>query len=297
MLQKGIALAQLAFFSATLPTIPKWNFLYWTNILSLDAPVVAVVWQGFFADLFDVEISFVSRCVLGLTIWLAYVADRWLDGCLLPTGSAITLRHRFAQQHGRTLAAAWIIVFVANFIWALNGLSSCEFVFGLALASIAVAYLFGVHVKVLRGAVGASKEMWVAVLFSLGAGVFVFPNLDAGAAPFWGCLLILAALCFVNCLLVSSWEREEDAQQAQPSMAIRWKFEPRSVRGIAVMLMFAALAVCLIWWGQPVGWTAGIAALSFLLLGLLDVVAEPLSPSLRRLLADAALLSPLVTCC
>ena len=49
------------------------------NVLSLDAPVIAVVWQSFFAAVFGTPITIAARVSLGLAVWAIYIADRLLD--------------------------------------------------------------------------------------------------------------------------------------------------------------------------------------------------------------------------
>ena len=51
----------------------------WPNLLSLDAPLVAVVWQVMFARCFQVPVDTVAAALLLLTVWLVYSADRTLD--------------------------------------------------------------------------------------------------------------------------------------------------------------------------------------------------------------------------
>ncbi len=64
----------------------------WPNLISLDAPVVAVLWQMFFARCFGVRIDFTLAALLMLSVWLIYVADRVLDAHRRPSGIA---RHQF----------------------------------------------------------------------------------------------------------------------------------------------------------------------------------------------------------
>jgi len=272
----------------------KTSLLNWVNILSLDAPVVAVLWQGFFAQLFHVHITLAARFVLGFSVWLAYVADRWMDGWMLPPGAAVTLRHQFAQRYARAIAIAWALVFVGNFMLALIGLSSREFMFGLGLAVVVLGYLAFVHFRSLHHLVGRTKELLVAVVFSAGSTVFVLANFSGNARPLLWCALVFGFLCLINCLLVSGWERAEDARQAQPSMAIRWNVTPTVSRQIALGAMVGVAAVSALWWKRPLGWTSLAAGISFLFLATLERFPRNVSIEERRVLADATLLSPLV---
>ncbi len=55
------------------------RFWLWPNLLSLDAPVVAVLWQILFARCFQVPVDALAALLLLLTVWLIYAADRTLD--------------------------------------------------------------------------------------------------------------------------------------------------------------------------------------------------------------------------
>ena len=55
---------------------PVW---LWFNLLGLDAPVVALVWQDFLARCYPTILRPPGRAVLGLTVWAIYLADRLLD--------------------------------------------------------------------------------------------------------------------------------------------------------------------------------------------------------------------------
>jgi len=55
---------------------PFWS---WLNILSLDAPLIAVLWQALLARTFHIPLRPSGRLALGLTVWAIYLADRVLD--------------------------------------------------------------------------------------------------------------------------------------------------------------------------------------------------------------------------
>jgi hypothetical protein len=55
---------------------PVW---LWMNLLSLDAPLVALVWQDLLARCYGTLLLPAGRTVLGLTVWAIYIADRLMD--------------------------------------------------------------------------------------------------------------------------------------------------------------------------------------------------------------------------
>jgi hypothetical protein len=134
----------------------------------------------------------------------------------------------------------------------------------------------------------------VAFLFSAGSSVFVLSNLSGGAGELAVCSAILFALCLVNCVLVSSWERAEDAGQAQPSMAVHWNVSPAIARWIALGMMVVTGVISLVWWQEPVGWISLATTLSLVLLAILERLADRLPLNQRHVLADMALLTPIM---
>ncbi len=119
------------------------------NLLSLDAPLVAVAWLYIFAKTWRVDYhpweAYVS---LALVVWVIYVADRLLDASI-HDGSSVRLeaRHVFHRKHqsrflmGAALAAtAALVMVIAYMSFAIyhyvfmGGLMVAGF-FGLSLLS------------------------------------------------------------------------------------------------------------------------------------------------------------------
>lgn len=74
-----------------MPAPPTW---LWLNLLGLDAPIVALVWQDLAAHTFGNPLRASARIVLGFTVWAVYLADRLLD--IRAAGAAPnTARHNF----------------------------------------------------------------------------------------------------------------------------------------------------------------------------------------------------------
>ena len=55
---------------------PWW---LWPNLLNLDSPMLAVIWQEQFARIAGVNLAFGDRLLLFCCTWLVYCADRVLD--------------------------------------------------------------------------------------------------------------------------------------------------------------------------------------------------------------------------
>lgn len=83
---------------------PSW---LWPNLLSLDAPIVAMVWLSMFARIWRVDYhQWQAYAALGLAVWGIYIFDRLLDLNLLdPRDNRLAMRHEFARKFQGRMAA------------------------------------------------------------------------------------------------------------------------------------------------------------------------------------------------
>lgn len=251
-------------------THPWW---LWPNLFSLDAPVVAVVWQQFLGVAADVEVPVAASAVLGQVVWAVYLADRWLDArreCRHPTD-----RHRFAARNPRIVVLlAAIALLSAAFIAAL-ALPLAYLQAGGLVAAALSGYLLSVHlIRLRRAAWRGLKESTVGIVFAAGVAVPLIAAANRTAANWLPGVAAFAGLCGLNCMLISWWE--EPPFIAPPG--------------------WAALAAALLAVGASLGAPLPVAAAVLTSVGLLAALhlARPrFSPRSLRVLADAALLTPL----
>ncbi|WP_165235706.1 hypothetical protein [Aquisphaera insulae] len=243
------------------PASPPWWLV--PNLLALDAPAVAVVWQRFLAARFGTPVPWSATVALAAVVWCVYLADRCLDA---RRGDLDADRHRIAVRFPRAfagLAAAGLFIAVA----AVAQLPASYFVVGLWVGAGVVAYLTVVHLA--RGAAGrGAKELLVGAAFAAGVTV---PLLAAGPRPAeWGpSAVVFGGLCWLNCRLIERWE----GRRAWPG---------DTALAAAVMTSAATLP-------PMVGLAAAGAGA-----GLLAVhVTCRRRPRAARVLADVVLLTPL----
>lgn len=76
-------------------------FWLWPNLLSLDAPLVAVVWLSLFARVWRIDYhQWQAYGALACAVWAVYLIDRLLDLKLLDAGDArLGSRHAFTARH------------------------------------------------------------------------------------------------------------------------------------------------------------------------------------------------------
>jgi hypothetical protein len=237
----------------------------WPNLLSLDAPVVALLWQILFARCFHARVDLLPSVLLVLAVWLIYAADRTLDAW---TGSGAQPRHEFYRRHWRTLLPLWILVLAAGLTLAWMRLTPELFVSGVALAGAVVLYFALLHCGIFQ----KTKEGAVAVLFALGATLSAWPNVRTAVDI--EAIVLFSCLCWINCVAIEHWEGESE-----------WP--------IAAAAGFVALAavMLLLFSSRPV--LGGAVAASAMCFVLLDCARRHFSRDALRVLADVALLSPL----
>ncbi len=259
----------------TPPDRPPWWL--WPNLLAVDAPAVAVVWQRFLGDRLGAPVPIAATAALALTVWGVYLLDRRLDAGRGPA-DALADRHRFAGRRPRLVgglaAGALALAAVIGTSLLPPGAAAAGAGLGLAVAG----YLLVVHRT--GGAPGAGtggwKEAAVGVLFAAGVGLPVWAA-GAGDGRDWlPPLAAFAAACGLNCALIARWE-------AAPGRGPRAGVPAAAAAG-GLALVFAA------------GCDARVSAALAAAVGLLAVVhlARPaVGPRAARVLADAALLTPL----
>ena len=290
---------------------PPPKFWLWPNLLSLDAPFVALLWQILFIRCFHVSENALPAILLVASVWLIYAADRALDAWRGECGSP---RHRFYRDHWRILLPVWMAVLGASAWLALAELPEALLRRGFVLLAAVLVYLAMVHLGMPKnwdrhlfrfrkplslpvpgqrkavcpifwrngrvrplGWMVASKEAVVGLLFALGASLAAWTNVRTAADA--AAIALFFVLCWINCAAIQKWEA------AARTFSLDW---PVSLAAIGVALV----AAMLLWMHRPVLGGAELAsAFAFV---LLDRSGRRFSPDALRVLADVALLSPVV---
>lgn len=248
--------------NSVIPAARPW---LWPNLLSLDAPVVALLWQLLFARCFHAGVNAIAAAVLALCVWLIYAADRMLDAW---TRNSSLPRHEFYRRHWRTILPVWSGAFALAVWLAWTRLPTALVERGMLLATAVALYFALVH---LLGPAWP-KELAVAILFALGASIAAWSAIRSPAEVEG--IALFSFLCWINCAAIDSWE-------------IRG---PRWPVGAAALVVAAAAALA--YPRLPALSAAEMAsALAFI---VLDHQRSRFSRDALRVLADVALLTPAV---
>ncbi len=263
----------------------------WPTILSLDAPAVSLLWQALLARVAAVPLRWPQVSVLGASVWLAYAADRWIEGRRLDWRDVRTQRLHFYQRRRRPVAMIWLVIFAADVGVAFTQLSWRELASGALLLALVLVYLLShqlVH-RHLRWRV--PKELCVAALLTGGVWLFLMPTRQA--SDLTTAMVLFALLCFTNCALISRWERDVDLAHGQRSLALDASENAWVIRQFP--LMIAVLAVAVSAANDPPLRVAGACALaSAMLLAVVDQFEPRMGWRAARVLADVVLMTPAI---
>ena len=263
---------------------PWW---LWPNVLSLDAAIVAVIWQAAFAKIAGVSLLWGHHALLFCCAWLAYCGDRLLDARRL-CGPVNSARHEFARCHAWPLSVMWVGALICAGVLA-SRLTMDEILAGTVLLMGVGGYFWLQHHPVTRRQAGRWKELLAGVGFALGSSFFTTIH-KVPTAGMTCIMLAWAGVCALNCLIVASGDRRTDTMMGQISLAQSWKgFEGRVPVLTGGLIALAGLGGLLdsSWWPLT-----GCVAVATLAMNELARRGEDLSPDIRRVWADGVLLLP-----
>jgi len=256
--------------------VSGWPFWLWLNLLSLDAPLIALVWQDFLARCFRLSLFPAGRIALGLTVWAIYLADRLLD-IRHPACPAEGVRHRFYRDHRPAAQALLSAVLCADLLVACFWLRPAVVNRGL-IVSAGVSVYLGAF-SLVRADTDDLKKMadlkkpFAGLLFTAGTFLTASTAMHSGLLLAWPAAAF-CALCLGNLLLIEHW------------------VHGRNIVRIAVAMAILS-GVCLVVGPVRGPWFAAVG-ISAAALVALACSRHKLSRDARCVLADAVLLSPLL---
>ncbi len=249
----------------------------WPNLLALDAAWIAVLWQQWMG-----RTTGTAAWVLGLSVWLAYTADRWLDTRKLPPHRLLTGRHRIARHWQKVLIPVWVIVLLVDVGIALTGLSAAQLLSGFLLFTACLGYTLAVYRRQ-----HVPKELLVALIFTVGTVLLQIERLPLSTTLIGASGLFL--LVYANCTLIAVRESATDLRMGYSSMALQY---PNSLQWARRGLILVGVA------GIGLSITHSIHYLLFAICAtgmlLLDRNASQFHPETFRVVTDMVLLLPVL---
>lgn len=265
----------------------------WPTILAFDAPTVTAAWQWLFAKVCGAELGAHHFVLLWASVWMAYAADRWIDGWALSLSQVRTQRHFFFLRWRWPFFAVWCLVLVASVALAAATLTAREWGASLSMMAVAVVYLLVCQALRRIRPEYVPKEVFVAAILAAGACLYPAMSAREPLGLLAGPASLFLALCLANCLLIAKWEREVDLGHGHLSFALQFSKTASIIGGLLGVIM-----VCGLWLAAEragAGRQAGVCgAAGALLLFAVDLSEPRIGRELARLLADVALFTPLV---
>ncbi len=266
--------------------------LLWPNLLTLQAPVVAALWQLLLAQSLHLRLNPFETVGLALAVWLIYVADHLIDTAR-PVGiSWEPPRKEFCRRHWYgflcfSIAAGFSLTALAShYFWAATVRAGWQL-------SLAVGCYFAlIHVAPASWRSGWPREVAVATVFTLGTflAVWVANGRNVASLLIPGALFL--SLCWTNCSLIETWEWEATGsiERETPNPAAR--FGARHLRSMGALI---ALVSALLWMVSLL--PKDFAEATFLSGGALALLARYRSAIPIRFVspaADLALCAPVI---
>jgi hypothetical protein len=269
---------------------PVWM---WWQLLSLDAPTVAVVWALLFARCAGTSLRAGEVFALAAVVWLIYATDRVLDGTFARPGERLQRRHGFYAKHTRNVCSLGIVVLTALACLFVLELSTPERQATLWLLWIVAVYFVWIHLPIRGIRPDYAKELAIGLIFA--AGTVLPAWVRAGSAHVGLALaaMLFALLCSLNCFAIEHWEREAEAQSQEALGEFKSQWISKIIAGFTIVTAAACgLAIAASPGVHPYDALFACSGLAAALLLLIHRFRSDVSGEELRILADAALVFP-----
>jgi hypothetical protein len=191
--------------------VQRKPFWLYPNLLSLDAPLVAMAWLYVFSKTWRLYHQWEAYATLGLVVWVIYVADRLLDVSMLGgTSAMLEARHRFHQDHRKALRIGVVLALLVAVALVLTRMPMTIYKH-LVFGGVLVAGFFGLSMLSTQDTseVPYSKNVLAGVTFAFGTAMTahmyrsefgIYEMLHS-----WE-FISFAVLCTLNICAIDLWE-------------------------------------------------------------------------------------------
>lgn len=282
--------------------IPLW---LWPNLLSLDAPVVALVWLAMFAPIAGMNYQpWQAYTALGLVVWGIYVVDRVMDLKFLGRGDhRLKERHLFHGRHFAIMGTLGVGALISGAVIALTSGWPSTLIGGHYFTSnaevgyivpglIMVAGYFVMAITALQDdEIPHLRNLLAGLAFGYGTAMTACVNGSIreglGELLVWPPMLCFSLLCGINISAIHFWEHSRRATDPDTKAAheLALTFPLCLLAGVTAWLALRENVLLLR------GFYAAILTATGLLF-LLNRNRSRFSMDALRVLADVALIVP-----
>jgi hypothetical protein len=177
------------------------------NLLSLDAPLVAVAWLYIFAKTWRVDyLPWPAYVSLGLAVWVIYVVDRLLDAA---ARSPLKARHEFHGRHRRGFAFGALLAGVVAAILVITGLPLTIYGYGIVGGVMVMGFFsLSIFAQSDRSELPYTKNILAGLSFAYGTAFLAHAYTNSNLYEFVRSpeLVCFAVLCILNIFAIDLWE-------------------------------------------------------------------------------------------
>ena len=186
--------------------ISIWGILNYSNVLSLDAPLVVLFWQEIIASALKVDLSVSHRIVLTLSVWLSYSADRFLECYGHISGHLLDTRHLFFYKNKLIFLTFWFGILTLDIYQAIIFFSADHLFISVNVLFLVFLNQYLAICKSKKINNYCSKEFRTALILSIGCVLYPFLNSDCRTLGYFSIPISLFVIFFWNCKLIELWE-------------------------------------------------------------------------------------------
>ena len=204
--------------------------------MSLDVVLGSGLLNLAIAKYYGVKLSFAVVLGLMLAVWLIYTYDHLSDAKKVG-GEASTYRHRFHQQHYKSLLVVLILVLILG-VAVVFLMPPVVLKWGIACVALVSVYFLLLKLHAFW-----FKELLIAICYTI--GVFLAP-LSLSDTPLTGIQLLLIPqvliLALSNLIIFSCFDYDSDQKDGHYSLAIHAGLA--RTKKLALALVGASLVAC-----------------------------------------------------
>ncbi len=278
-----------------MPAEQRKPFWLYPNLLSMDAPLVAVSWLYLFAKTWRLGYhpweAYVS---LGLVVWGIYMTDRLLDVSLRGASTdMLAIRHQFHQRHQRVFRGGVIAAFTLALLLVLTKIPMTIYKH-LLFGGVLVAGFFGLSMLTYQAAreVPLTKNVLAGLAFAFGTAMMAhlyrweYGIYDLLASREFVCF---AVLCILNISAIDLWENASRSVDLEIHAS-----HELSLTLPLILLGAASLVFALLDYGQAARPFYYAILTGSALLYIINRLRSQFSMDTLRVLANLALLVPVL---
>jgi hypothetical protein len=207
---------------------PLW---LWPNLLSLDAPIVAIVWLYMFQRIWLQYLSWGYPVALGLAVWGIYILDRIIDVKMLSPGDPrLGPRHAFHQRHCKLMASVAVAALLGAALVAGFEISFGPLVeYGKPVLFLIVIFFSLTIFSKQDREIPHLRNLFAGLAFAYGTAMgahmwsaaFGIVETNLGSLNLALCpeMLAFAVLCTLNISAIHFWEHSRIAGDAESGAA------------------------------------------------------------------------------